>query len=69
MNQLSPRNFRSLLFAAACAVALCILLIKSNPSVPIALLSIIIVSLCLQVAFLRRDLANLQDKLNPGSKN
>jgi hypothetical protein len=69
MNKKSSQNFFSLLFAVGCALALSGLLIKSGPSASIALFSIIIIGLCLQVVSLRRDLASLKDQLTHQDKS
>jgi hypothetical protein len=56
------------LVAVVCAVPLAALLAKSGPNAVIALLTTIVTVLLLQVAFLRRDLSTLKEKITGEQK-
>ncbi len=63
MYKAIPNNLLSLFVAMACAVPLAAVIAKSGPNAAIALLSITVTALLLQVAFLRRDLSTLKSQL------
>jgi uncharacterized membrane protein len=68
MSKTSPKNLYNLLISAVCAMALAIVLTKPGINPVIAVLSTFVTVLCLQVAFLRRELSALKDQIKANKR-
>jgi len=69
MRKLPPQNLFNLLISVMCATALAIVITKSGPNPLIAMLSAFVTVLCVQLAFVRRELSKLKDEISPHEKN
>jgi hypothetical protein len=68
MQKTSSPNLINLLISTICAVALAAVLIKSGSTVVTAVLSTFVTVLCLQIAFLRREISVLKDQISSGNR-
>ena len=67
MSKLHLHNLVFLLVSAVCAVALALVLMHSSPNSLVAVLCAFVTVLCVQIAFLQKELAKLKDQMT-GSK-
>ena len=63
MHKTTSPNIYNLLISAVCAVGLAAVLIEVGSNEVIAMLSTFITVLCVQVAFLRREVSVLKDQM------
>jgi Flp pilus assembly protein TadB len=68
MTKLPLQNLVYLLISAICAVALAYVLTHSSPNSLVAVLCAFVTVLCVQIAFMQKELAKLKDQM-PGTKS
>ena len=68
MSKLHLHNLVYLLISALCAVALAVALMHSTPNSLVAVLCAFVTVLCVQIAFLQKEVAKLKDR-EIGDKN
>jgi hypothetical protein len=66
MSKLHLHNIVYLLISVVCAVALAITLTHSSPNSLVAVLCAFVTVLCVQIAFLQKELAKLKDQMTGG---
>jgi len=62
MSKLHLHNLVYLLISALCAVALAVALMHSTPNSLVAILCAFVTVLCVQIAFLQKEVAKLKDR-------
>jgi len=64
MRKHDYQNLSYLLISTVCALVLSIVLTKSSPDFAVAALGVFVTVLCVQIAFLRRELCDLRNQIS-----
>jgi hypothetical protein len=68
MPKIDLQTIAYLLISVVCAIVVSVVLSKSTPNCAVAALCIFVTVLCVQIAFLRRELSDLKGQVS-GSKS
>jgi len=64
MRKLDLQNLSYLLMCVVCALVVSLVLTRTSPNSAVAALCVFVTVLCVQIAFLRRELSQLKDQVS-----